>query len=154
MSLTSYRAAPPRDKPLLPPQNPDFRNEFAQRPKAPIDPVRRLPEKATPGNAPGCEGYVPTRTCFGKGHKPPFPVFMTAKLRNFEPNRLPRQRSCQKFRKSPALGPKTTPTGNANRGKRHGPATEKPGPECPGRRLPRHVRTVTDRARARSGPAA
>src|ERR1700722_9626593 len=87
MSLTSYRAAPPRDKPLLAFSKNRFRNEFGQRPRAPIDPVRRLPEKATPGNAPGCERYVPTPACFGKAHKPPFPVFMTAKLRDSGPNR-------------------------------------------------------------------
>src|ERR1700742_603732 len=126
MSLTSYRAAPPRDKPLLALSKTDFRNEFGQRPKAPIDPVRRLPERATPGNALGCERYVPTRTCFGKGHKPSFPVFMTAKLRVSEAKPAPARASCQKFRKSPAfrpksrcarrtaLGPKTRP-----QGKRH-----------------------------------
>src|SRR3984957_11764791 len=121
MSLTSYRAAPPRDKPLLAPSKTDFRNEFPQRPKAPINPVRRLPERATPGNAPGCEGYVPTRTCFGKGHKPPFPVFMTAKLRNFAPNRLPRERSCQKLRKSPALSPKKSALSQKNQTSRETP---------------------------------
>jgi hypothetical protein len=60
MSLTSYRAAPPRDKPLRAFTKTDAETKFGQRPKAPIDPVRRLPEKATRANALGCERYVPT----------------------------------------------------------------------------------------------
>src|SRR5258708_34068431 len=50
-----------------------------QRQRAPIDPVRRLPEKATRANAPGCGAYVPTRACFGKAREPSFRDFMTAK---------------------------------------------------------------------------
>src|SRR3984957_21197680 len=95
MSLTSYRAAPPRDKPLLAFSKNRFRNGCGYRPGAPIEPFRRLPEKVTPGNAPGCERYVPTQACFGKAHKPPFPVFMTIKLRDSGPNR-PRESALAK----------------------------------------------------------
>jgi hypothetical protein len=50
MSLTSYRAAPPSDKPLhaLPKTGAETNRE---RSGAPIDPVRRLPEKATQASA-------------------------------------------------------------------------------------------------------
>jgi hypothetical protein len=79
MSLTSYRAAPPRDKPLQAFAKNLNRNEFGQRPKAPIDPVRRLPEKATRANALGCERYVPMLIRFGKACGQSFQDFMTAK---------------------------------------------------------------------------
>jgi hypothetical protein len=46
---------------------------------APIDPVPRLPEKATRAEAVGREGYVSTSTCFGKGKGSAFEDFMTAK---------------------------------------------------------------------------
>jgi hypothetical protein len=46
---------------------------------APIDPVPRLPEKATRAEAIGCEGYVSTSPCFGKGKGSAFEDFMTAK---------------------------------------------------------------------------
>src|SRR6202162_5523013 len=73
MSLTSYRAAPPRDKPLRAFAKNRCRNGFGPRPKAPIDPVRRLPEKATRANAHGarrmyqCEGALerPVSDLFG-----------------------------------------------------------------------------------------
>ena len=52
MSLTSYRAAPPRDKPLRAFEKTLRRNELGPRPRAPINPVRRLPEKATPSKCP------------------------------------------------------------------------------------------------------
>jgi hypothetical protein len=44
----------------------------------PIDPVPRLPEKATRAEAVGCEGYVSTSPCFGKGKGSAFEDFMTA----------------------------------------------------------------------------
>src|ERR1700692_2492340 len=87
MSLTSYRAAPPREKPLRALAKNRCRNGFGQRPKAPIDPIRRLPEKATRANALGCERYVPTQGGFGKAHRPTFEYFMTVKTRDSAPNR-------------------------------------------------------------------
>jgi hypothetical protein len=66
MSLTSYRAAPPRDKPLRAFAKNQRRNGFGPRPRAPINPIRRLPEKATRAKAPGCERYVPMQGGFGK----------------------------------------------------------------------------------------
>src|SRR5207247_10982452 len=39
----------------------------------------RRPEKATRAKAPGCERYVPTPMCFGKGRERSFRDFMTAK---------------------------------------------------------------------------
>jgi hypothetical protein len=53
MSLTSYRAAPPRDKPLR--AFAKNRNGLANA-EAPIDPVRRLPEKATRAMPLGASG--------------------------------------------------------------------------------------------------
>jgi hypothetical protein len=47
----------------------------------PIDPVRRLPEKATRAEAVGREGYVSTSSGFGKGKRLRFEDFMTAKTR-------------------------------------------------------------------------
>ncbi len=103
MSLTSYRAAPPRDKPLLAFPKTDLRNEFGPRPKAPIDPVRRLPEKATRANAHGRERYVPMRRCFGKARERSFRGFIGAE--QALSGQSGRQgRSCQNWRKSPALG--------------------------------------------------
>src|SRR5476649_341158 len=85
MSLTSYRAAPPRDKPLRAFEKP-IPKRIGQRPRAPIDPVRRLPEKATRANALGCEAYVPTRARFGKGRRPSFRDFMRVRPRIITPN--------------------------------------------------------------------
>jgi len=45
----------------------------------PVDPVPRLPEKATRAEAVGCEGYVSTSLYFGKGKGSAFEDFMTAK---------------------------------------------------------------------------
>jgi hypothetical protein len=77
MSLTSYRAAPPRDKPLRAFEKTLPRNELGPRPRAPINPVRRLPEKATQANALGCERYVPTQSGFGKARDRSFGDFVT-----------------------------------------------------------------------------
>src|SRR5437016_529270 len=80
MSLTSYRAAPPRDKSL---------RAFSQKTEMDLanawgaDPVRRLPEKATRAKAPGRERYVPTPMRFGKARERSFREFMTAKTRYF-----------------------------------------------------------------------
>ena len=85
MSLTSYRAAPPRDKPLRAlPKNRMPKRHWPTRKRA--DPVRRLPEKATPGKCPwGRGGYVPTRARFGKGQKATFEHFITVKTRYIAP---------------------------------------------------------------------
>src|SRR5882757_1461612 len=58
MSLTSYRAAPPRDKPLRAfAKNRNQKTETRwPTPEAPIDPVRRLPEKATRAMPLGASG--------------------------------------------------------------------------------------------------
>src|ERR1700712_2277884 len=103
MSLTSYRAAPPRDKPLHAFSKNRCRNEIGPRPKAPIDPVRRLPEKATRAKAPRCERYVPTHVRFGKGRMRSFRDFMTDKIRIYRAKGRPSGRSCQKLCKSRAL---------------------------------------------------
>jgi hypothetical protein len=51
MSLTSYRAAPPRDKPLLRLHKKPCRNQWNQRVGAPIDPVRSFLRRQ-PGQRP------------------------------------------------------------------------------------------------------
>src|SRR6516225_680533 len=102
MSLTSYRAAPPRDKPLHALRENRWRNGLADAPGAPNFCVpKRLPEKANPGLASrtGCGGYVPTPTRFGKGLEAAFFDFMTSQNRRMAPKTA---RSCQKFRKGPA----------------------------------------------------
>lgn len=56
MSLTSYRAAPPRVKPLLCLSKNRAGSESGQRFLAPINPVQRLPEKATRARPLGASG--------------------------------------------------------------------------------------------------
>jgi hypothetical protein len=62
-----------------------FENRTGSEPanaySAPIDPIRRLPEKATRAEAIGRERYVSTSPCFGKGKGCSFEDFMTAKTR-------------------------------------------------------------------------
>jgi hypothetical protein len=53
---------------------------FNPRQWAPINPVRRLPEKATRADALGCERYVPMRVRFGKARGASFPVFVTIRF--------------------------------------------------------------------------
>src|ERR1700731_2016760 len=55
MSLTSYRAAPPRDKPLRALSKTGCQNGVGQRAERAV-PIRRLPEKATLGKAFGVAG--------------------------------------------------------------------------------------------------
>src|ERR1700692_2766075 len=55
MSLTSYRAAPPRDKPLRALSKTGCRNGIGRRAERAV-PIRRLPEKATLGKAFGVAG--------------------------------------------------------------------------------------------------
>ena len=77
MSLTSYRAAPPRDKPLPALQKSNAETGLANA-QALIDPVRRLPEKA-PGPKPLGRGrYVPTWMRFGKARERSFSGFYAA----------------------------------------------------------------------------
>ena len=89
MSLTSYRAAPPRDKPLRSLLKNRCRNE-PPTPEASIDPVRRLPEKASPERTPlGRERYVPMQDGFGKARRPIFYRFYDAETGSDEfQNRL------------------------------------------------------------------
>src|SRR4051794_30765412 len=64
MSLTSYRAAPPRDKPLRASSGPEINR--SQRRKASIGQVLRF-LRTQPGATPlGCERYVSTPARFGK----------------------------------------------------------------------------------------
>src|SRR3954467_12014619 len=64
MSLTSYRAAPPRDKPLRASSGPEINR--SQRRKASIGQVLRFLRRQ-PGATPlGCERYVSTPARFGK----------------------------------------------------------------------------------------
>jgi hypothetical protein len=69
MSLTSYRAAPPRDKPLHTLEETNGETGLANAAEARRSiPSQRLPEKATPRAMPlGCGRYVPTLIRFGKG---------------------------------------------------------------------------------------
>src|SRR5882724_635374 len=108
MSLTSYRAAPPRDKPLRALPKTNCRNGSGQRPKAPFPSggfLRRQPLAMPSGRG----GYVPTRACFGKGRELTFEDFVTAKFaksRLFAACVASSWRSCHKFQKGPALWPK------------------------------------------------
>src|SRR5260370_36104162 len=107
MSLTSYRAAPPRVKPLRALRKYRCRNGPGERPLAPIDPVRRLPEKATRAEAIGCGRYVSMPACFGKAQRPVFEVFVTGKTQVLQPKIACGNRPCHKPPKSGAL-PATT----------------------------------------------
>ena len=84
----------------------------------------------------GREGYVPTRTRFGKARQRSFRDFMTAKFRLYRAKpahqaALARSSAKAQFwRKN-------------DQGKRHGPAAEKPGANRPGRRLSPPCSSVT-----------
>jgi hypothetical protein len=87
MSLTSYRAAPPRDKPLRAFSSKN-RNGFGHA-EAPIPSGGFL--RRQPGPKPlGCERYVPTPMRFGKGRERSFRGFMIVKTRYF-PRQTPRE---------------------------------------------------------------
>jgi hypothetical protein len=80
MSLTSYRAAPPRDKPLPKPFVGKRGARAGHATAAPISPLsflRRLPCRALPE---GCAGYVSMRNWFGKGFDRSFFDFMTGQM--------------------------------------------------------------------------
>src|SRR5580658_3502163 len=103
MSLTSYRAAPPRDKPLR-----AFEKTGPETNLAHAQGRRSIPSggflRRQPGQMPlGCERYVPTQSGFGKARDRSFRDFMTAITCQIDaPDRYP-DRSCQKACKSPAL---------------------------------------------------
>src|ERR1700682_2814803 len=66
--------------------------------------LRRQPLANALGKYPwGREGYVPTRIRFGKGWKPTFEDFMTAKMGKFVTKTDAIGPSCQNLHKSPAL---------------------------------------------------
>jgi hypothetical protein len=85
MSLTSYRAAPPRDKPLRALSNAETNLANAQARRSILSGgfLRRQPWP----KALGCEAYVPTPVHFGKGPEAIFEDFMTIKNRHFAPKR-------------------------------------------------------------------
>src|ERR1700756_1468434 len=85
MSLTSYRAAPPRVKPLL-----CLRENAGDDGSGPTllawlaSPVPKASLEGNPGAKPvGCGGYVPTRAAFGKGCGDVFFDFMTGRSTEF-----------------------------------------------------------------------
>src|ERR1700716_4285192 len=168
MSLTSYRAAPPRDKTVARLRKPDAETNLANARGR-----RSIPSggflRRQPGQSPWSRGaYVPTQDCFGKARERSFRGFMTVKtrIRAFSvpiesergsnvyfdtfssPNRHPLRRKTLCRAKSPresALArtyAKAQLPGQGTRGNRHGPVPEKSRAERPGGRLPRHVRTV------------
>src|SRR5467141_544935 len=103
MSLTSYRAAPPRDKPLHAFEKPIPTNLANAQGRRSIPSGGFL--RRQPGQMPlGCERYVPTLTCFGKARERSFRDFMTVKTRIWRTKSHPAERSCQKLCKSPAFG--------------------------------------------------
>src|SRR4051794_2620120 len=81
MSLTSYRAAPPRDKPLrafkktIPKRI--WHNAGRRRSIRSGGFLRRLPL----ADANGCKRYVPTQTRFGKARRRSFELFMVVERR-------------------------------------------------------------------------
>src|ERR1700754_2417916 len=102
MSLTSYRAAPPRVT-VVPASPEGLEAKPTQRARAPIGPFQRLPEKATRAKASGCEAYVSTPVPFGKGKRAPFEDFMTGKMPVFSRKFAFRNRPCQGMRNSGGL---------------------------------------------------
>src|ERR1700686_2042887 len=87
MSLTSYRAAPPRDKPLraLPKNRVPKRLGPTHGERA--DPVRRLPEKAPLGNAPGSRAVCTNVRVLWKGPDADFRGIYDGRNRLFHPLR-------------------------------------------------------------------
>ena len=97
MSLTSYRAAPPRDKPLRAFENQTEANLANARGRRSTDPEASW--EGNPGNAPGCERYVPTQVRFGKGRRPSFQDFMAVGTAIIALNLLIRAPLARKFLK-------------------------------------------------------
>src|SRR3979411_1331048 len=75
MILTSYRAAPPRDKPLRALPKNRVPKRLGQRASAPINPVRRLPEKATLGKCPWVRAVCTNAGALWKGPRAIFSGF-------------------------------------------------------------------------------
>jgi hypothetical protein len=101
MSLTSYRAAPPRVT-LVSASPVGWKRNRTERQGADQS-VPRLPEKATRAKANGCGAYVSTPAPFGKAQSCAFEDFVTAKTTVFLGKFVPRNRSCQNKRKSGGL---------------------------------------------------
>src|SRR3982074_390255 len=92
MSLTSYRAAPPRDKPLRALREPVTIRGFPTRLSAPNIPSVRLPEKATRGLKPvGCEGVCTNAGLLWKGSRRRFFRFCDKRPRPNPPTDDPSQ---------------------------------------------------------------
>ena len=105
MSLTSYRAAPPRVKPLRAFRKCRGRWIRADAVGVACSPVPKASLEGNPGAKPvGCEGYVPTRAAFGKGCGRRFFRLYDRRMARI-PADLPH--TCQKFHKRPACGNKT-----------------------------------------------
>src|SRR3954470_15199827 len=104
MSLTSYRAAPPRDKPLRAFEKPN-RKRIWPTPGGADWSGPQVPEKATPSKARGCERYVPTRAGFGKGCGQSFRDFIVVRNAALSSQIGPNRRAlARKSAKAQALG--------------------------------------------------
>src|SRR5262245_2659486 len=135
MSLTSYRAAPPRDKLCTPSEKVGDGDEdqrcsrgFRSRPKGFLG---RQPR----GKARRVRVLCINRSRLWKGPGERFFDFMTAEN---APGWAEKPSTCQKFHEGPAYGHKMT-------GKRHGPAPE-PLSAGAGRLISRHGRAVAGRS--------
>src|ERR1700747_1152023 len=140
MSLTSYRAAPPRDKPLhcldlgKPGTRAGSRGSRAGHPC-------QLPEKASLRALPrGCGGYVSIRTCFGKGFGRSFFDFVTGKMSQNGAKITTLARSSAKDEALATNFGGTRRGENAIGGKQQGPAPDKPSAQCTERYIPCHAR--------------
>jgi hypothetical protein len=107
MSLTSYRAAPPRDKPLRTFESRAETNLANARGRR--DQVRRLPEKATRARPLGASGMYQRRAALERPVGDLFRIYDGPNgqyLAQFADS----SRSCQKVRERPALANKTAGT--------------------------------------------
>src|SRR6478735_9648405 len=102
MSLTSYRAAPPRVTLVSASPAGRKRNRTERRGADRSVPV--LPEKATRAKANGCGAYVSMPAPFGKAQRVSFAVFVTAKTAVFPRKFDLGNRPCQTGRKSGGFG--------------------------------------------------
>src|ERR1700689_3604484 len=108
-------------------------------PEAPIDPVRRLPEKATQASANGSRAVCTNARVLWKGPRAIFSGFYRGRKRHYRAKPADAAALARKSAKAQLW--RQDKTREALR-EHHGPAAQKPGAERPGRRLSPSIRAV------------
>src|SRR5215472_4392668 len=144
MSLTSYRAAPPRDKPLHALRESRFlRNRQLTRPAAPFSVPKGSLRRQPGANADRVRAGITNADPLWKGFGAAFFDFMTPHLcEDFMRNQPPTRALLPEVSQRISLSRLTSET----TGKCHGSVPEKPPSLCPRRRLPCPVRSLPRRA--------